>query len=102
MISASHLSSKFRALAGYSSDSLTSEVKRLASLSYLALKRELEPMDHIQKLPVELLAEVFTIGQAFELEEDDMPRSHLIVGGVCRKWRTIVLGTPSLWRWITI
>jgi hypothetical protein len=102
MISASHLSSKFRALAGYSSDSLASEVKRLASLSYLALKRELEPMDHIQRLPVELLAEVFTIGQAFELEEEAMPTSHLIAGAVCRKWRTIVLGTPPLWRWITI
>jgi hypothetical protein len=59
-------------------------------------------MDHIHKLPSELLAEVFTIGQAFEIQEDAMPRSHLIVSGVCRKWRTIVLGTPSLWRWITV
>jgi F-box-like len=102
MISASHLSSKFRALAGYSSDSLASEVRRLASLSYLALKREFEPRDHIQRLPVELLAEIFTIGQAFELEEEAMPTSHLTASAVCQKWRTIVLGTPPLWRWITI
>jgi len=104
MISATHLSSKFKALASYSSESLTSEVRRLASLSHLALKREMEPMDHIQKLPVELLAEVFTIGQALELEMDEeaLPVSHLTAGAVCRKWRTIVLGTSSLWRRITV
>ncbi|KIM19529.1 hypothetical protein M408DRAFT_31139 [Serendipita vermifera MAFF 305830] len=102
MIAASHLSGKFRALANYSPENLSSEIKRLASLSYHALKRELEPKDHIQTLPVELLAEIFTIGQAFELEAEATPVSHLISGAVCRKWRTIVLGTPPLWRWITV
>ncbi|TDL21642.1 hypothetical protein BD410DRAFT_828895 [Rickenella mellea] len=58
---------------------------------------------HINKLPVELLVEIFLwcnpIG-TFPLPSRD--RAPILLGRVCRLWRSVSLNTPQLWAHTTI
>ncbi|KAG8832140.1 hypothetical protein FRC17_001930 [Serendipita sp. 399] len=105
-ISTSFLSRKLQYLASLDQQSLLSEVRRLARLPFFNLKREIEaePRALINKLPPELLAEIFLIGQDLEAGNDEyaVPSSHLVVASVCHSWRQLALSTPLLWRKLSI
>lgn len=116
----SALQEKLRALVSYSTPALVSEIRRLAGLSNVALQREFELREHIHRLPVEILGEIFALGQQMEIEayrtheyegqnytidgdeKDSQLSSHLIVAQVCVRWRNVVLQTGRLWRRVSI
>lgn len=65
-----------------------------------------------RRLPDEILVRLFT--DAVEMEEDErrrealewrsysLGRAPLTISGVCRRWRNIAIGTPSLWRFVNL
>ncbi|KAG8779577.1 hypothetical protein FRC15_010059 [Serendipita sp. 397] len=104
-VSISHLSHKLQHLASLDPFLLFSEVKRLAKLPSFNLKREIEaePRAIINRLPPELLADIFLICQQLEgNDEYTAPTSQLVMASVCRSWRELALSTNLLWRTITI
>ncbi|KZV62201.1 hypothetical protein PENSPDRAFT_758880 [Peniophora sp. CONT] len=67
----------------------------------------------INTLPAELLADIFQLGQEAhaeqhaeenseveEDEEDDYMPFEILASHVCRRWRDVALGTPSLWTFV--
>lgn len=61
--------------------------------------------DRIDRLPFEIQGNIFLQGQAMQCREDvilgHMP-FEVLVSQVCRRWRTVALGTPRLWARISV
>ncbi|TDL21661.1 hypothetical protein BD410DRAFT_789405 [Rickenella mellea] len=59
--------------------------------------------NNIQKLPVELLVEIFLCCLPTDRFPDPSRReAPILLGWVCRVWRSVSLNTPQLWAQITI
>lgn len=114
MIPVTAVQDKLRSIATFATPSLISEITRLASLSKTALQREFQLREHIHKLPLEILGEIFALGQEMEIETqishsrklidyelhegEKVVTSHLVAAQVCTRWRNVVLHTGKLWR----
>ncbi|KAI0783405.1 hypothetical protein C8Q75DRAFT_810989 [Abortiporus biennis] len=61
-------------------------------------------LPNIHRLPVELLVCIFDYGGLMTLQESDSRRTAFIVriSLVCKRWRTVIFSTPSVWRNIPI
>ncbi|KAF7299000.1 F-box domain protein [Mycena indigotica] len=69
----------------------------LAQIKSEAERYRRQTMNHFVNLPVELMAIIF------ELVTLDWPHQQgFILGGVCRHWRNVALGTPRLWSTIMV
>ncbi|KAL0955065.1 hypothetical protein HGRIS_003983 [Hohenbuehelia grisea] len=73
--------------------------------TFLQQQRVGTPFPSIQKLPAELIANIFTLCHA--TEEDDHRHSvtgcaRVILSHVCSRWRAVILSMPLVWATISI
>ncbi|KAG2345911.1 hypothetical protein BDR05DRAFT_1012179 [Suillus weaverae] len=71
--------------------------KRDKTIHFVNLHEGLEPA--ISRLPAELLSEIFmhTLPPFDELLRPSKLRSPMLLIRICRRWREVAVGTPSLW-----
>ena len=107
-IPAVHLWFKLQSLATYSKDTLAVEIQRLALFAPGSLKKELEPKLHapINRLPDDILSDIFLLGlrdaHTDDKEFETPQRYQGLISLVCRRWRTVIEGTPLAWANITV
>ena len=71
----------------------------LASLDHIQLDHSVvSPMN---RLPIELVAKIFTHCLPDKPASPDQHKAPLLLGQICKHWRTIALATPLLWRTIS-
>ncbi|EAU83444.1 hypothetical protein CC1G_04700 [Coprinopsis cinerea okayama7 len=97
---------------GYSSkptaDELADEIIQIEALmSKLSerrtiIRRRINTLAPISRLPSEILLEIFTLYCKAEPDTEAPHPSPLFLGSVCVAWRTLVWSTPLLWRSIHI
>jgi hypothetical protein len=51
----------------------------------------------VQTLPPEIISEIFVNCLSVPYREPDPNRAPLLLGRICRQWRSIALSTPKLW-----
>ena len=107
-IPAIYLWFKLQSLAKYSKDTLEAEIQRLALFAPESLKRELEPKPYaaIDRLPDDILSDIFLLGLRDAHANDDAfekpQRYQGLISLVCRRWKTVIEGTPLAWANITV